>query len=95
MSLPARPVTLDLNSDSQKEAKPKPDAPVPKLYLFIQMQLCRRETLKDWLNENTLNRDRKILLDIFDQIVCAVDYIHDCGLMHRDLKVRLRYFLHI
>lgn len=59
----------------------------PRLYLFIQMQLCQRETLKDWLMANTLNRDRHVLLDIFDQIVTAVQYVHDCGLMHRDLKV--------
>ncbi|XP_064602611.1 eukaryotic translation initiation factor 2-alpha kinase 3-like [Liolophura sinensis] len=58
----------------------------PRLYLFIQMQLCQRETLKDWLMANTLNRDRHMLLDIFDQIVTAVQYVHDCGLMHRDLK---------
>ena len=58
----------------------------PKLYLFIQMQLCKRETLKDWLNANTLNRDRHMVLDMFDQIVCAIEYVHDCGLMHRDLK---------
>lgn len=58
----------------------------PKLYLYIQMQLCKRETLKDWLASNTLNRDRHIVLDMFDQIVCAIEYVHDCGLMHRDLK---------
>ena len=58
----------------------------PKLYLFIQMQLCKRETLKDWLNANTLNRNRHMVLDMFDQIVCAIEYVHDCGLMHRDLK---------
>ncbi|XP_050397679.1 eukaryotic translation initiation factor 2-alpha kinase 3 [Patella vulgata] len=56
------------------------------LYLYIQMQLCRRETLKDWLCANTLNRDRETVLDIFDQIVEAVDYVHKCGLIHRDLK---------
>ncbi|XP_060576600.1 eukaryotic translation initiation factor 2-alpha kinase 3-like [Ruditapes philippinarum] len=55
-------------------------------YLYIQMQLCKRETLKDWLASNTLNRDRHMVLDMFDQIVCAIEYVHDCGLMHRDLK---------
>ena len=58
----------------------------PKLYLYIQMQLCRRETLKDWLASNTLNRDRHTVLDMFDQITAAIDYVHDTGLMHRDLK---------
>ena len=63
--------------------------PVPKLYLFIQMQLCKHETLKDWLALNTLNRDRHMLLDIFDQITSAIEYVHELGLMHRDLKVSL------
>ncbi|ESO96860.1 hypothetical protein LOTGIDRAFT_115590, partial [Lottia gigantea] len=67
--------------DMQKETKP-----IGNLYLYIQMQLCRRETLKDWLCANTLNRDRRTILDVFDQIVEAVDYVHSCGLMHRDLK---------
>lgn len=59
----------------------------PKLYLYIQMQLCRRETLKDWLISNNHERDRNVVLDIFDQIVGAVEYVHSQGLMHRDLKV--------
>lgn len=79
----SRPSTLDLEAVKQRGQQP----PVPKLYLYIQMQLCKRESLKDWLNGNTLNRDKKELLNIFDQILCAVDYIHECGLMHRDLKV--------
>ncbi|KAL3864427.1 hypothetical protein ACJMK2_006111 [Sinanodonta woodiana] len=58
----------------------------PKVYVYIQMQLCKRETLKDWLNANSFNRDKHFVLDIFDQIVGAVEYIHDCHLMHRDLK---------
>ncbi|KAK3590063.1 hypothetical protein CHS0354_041095 [Potamilus streckersoni] len=58
----------------------------PKVYVYIQMQLCKRETLKDWLNANSFSRDLHFVLDIFDQIVSAVEYIHDCHLMHRDLK---------
>lgn len=60
--------------------------PAPKLFLYIQMQLCRLETLKDWLMSNTLNRDRVTVLNVFDQILCAVDYVHHSGLIHRDLK---------
>ncbi|XP_071506558.1 eukaryotic translation initiation factor 2-alpha kinase 3-like [Diadema antillarum] len=59
---------------------------VPKVYLYIQMQLCRKETLKDWLNTNTLSRDRNKVLYIFHQILEAVNYIHGCGMIHRDLK---------
>ncbi|CAG2115044.1 unnamed protein product [Medioppia subpectinata] len=60
---------------------------LPRCYLYIQMQLCRKDTLKDWLLNNSLNRDSNTVLDIFDQIVSAVHYVHSMGLMHRDLKV--------
>lgn len=59
---------------------------VPKIYLYIQMQLCRKETLKDWLSTNTLSRDRNKVLHIFQQIMEAVNYVHGCGMIHRDLK---------
>jgi len=59
---------------------------LPRCYLYIQMQLCRKDTLKDWLLNNSLNRDSHTVLDIFDQIVSAVHYVHSMGLMHRDLK---------
>lgn len=59
----------------------------PKLYLYIQMQLCQPESLKDWLKSNTLNRSKYELLNMFHQIVSAISYVHQCGLMHRDLKV--------
>ncbi|CAG5133197.1 unnamed protein product, partial [Candidula unifasciata] len=75
--------------DKNKEDKQKQQQvalPGNKLFLYIQMQLYCKETLKEWLNNNTLNRDRHTVLDIFDQIVCAVDYVHSQGLMHRDLK---------
>ena len=77
-----QPAKHDTKDIAKNEKLPK-----TKLYLYIQMQLCKRETLKDWLASNTLNRDRHMVLDMFDQIVCAIEYVHDCGLMHRDLKV--------
>ncbi len=61
--------------------------PLPRCYLYIQMQLCRKDTLKDWLFANSSKRDSDLVLDIFNQIVSAVHYVHSMGLMHRDLKV--------
>lgn len=58
----------------------------PPTYLFIQMQLCHRESLKDWLGNNIYNRTRHNVLRFFEQMLDAVQYVHDKGMMHRDLK---------
>ncbi|KAM9355748.1 eukaryotic translation initiation factor 2-alpha kinase 3 [Pholidichthys leucotaenia] len=62
--------------------------PSPKVYLYIQMQLCRKENLKDWMAQRCLPEQRELnqCLDIFLQIAEAVDFLHIKGLMHRDLK---------
>lgn len=61
------------------------------MYLYIQMQLCRKENLKDWMAQRYLpeQREHNQCLDIFLQIAEAVDFLHSKGLMHRDLKVNM------
>lgn len=54
-------------------------------YLFIQMQLCRKDSLKDWL-QSTPKRDYLNVINFFEQIVMAVEYVHLNNLIHRDLK---------
>ncbi|CAG5014687.1 unnamed protein product [Parnassius apollo] len=58
-----------------------------KMYLYIQMQLCRRDSLHDWLRHNqTWDARRQNANTLFSQIVSAVEYVHLAGLIHRDLK---------
>lgn len=63
-----------------------------QVLLYIQMQLCRKENLKDWMSQRSFpeQREHNQCLDIFLQIAEAVDFLHGKGLMHRDLKVNAR-----
>jgi hypothetical protein len=80
----------DLRKGLDLKVKKKDKVAIPKLFLYIQMQLCRLETLKDWLSAHIPNRDSAVCVDIFWQIVGAVDYVHSKGLIHRDLKVSVQ-----
>uniref|UniRef100_A0A8C9FP30 non-specific serine/threonine protein kinase n=1 Tax=Pavo cristatus TaxID=9049 RepID=A0A8C9FP30_PAVCR len=83
---PPRPTSLSLDLSKNTTEKVKPTS--PKVYLYIQMQLCRKENLKDWMSRRCIieERERTECLQIFLQIAEAVDFLHSKGLMHRDLK---------
>jgi len=60
----------------------------PKLIdvLYIQMQLCSKQTLGDWLSENGRVVCLKRNNEIFSQILRGIVHIHSLCLIHRDLK---------
>lgn len=92
---PPRPTSLSLDLSKNTVEKVKPTS--PKVYLYIQMQLCRKENLKDWMSRRCTieERERTECLQIFLQIAEAVDFLHSKGLMHRDLKVCIHRLLHV
>ncbi|XP_060220225.1 interferon-induced, double-stranded RNA-activated protein kinase isoform X3 [Meriones unguiculatus] len=55
--------------------------------LFIQMEFCDKGTLEQWMEERRQSTaDKALVLELFEQIVTGVDYIHSKSLIHRDLK---------
>lgn len=37
--------------------------------LFIQIELCQKDTLKEWLRNNVQNRERKVVFKYFVQVL--------------------------
>lgn len=71
----------DTTSDSHSERKET------IRFLYIQMELCQKNSLRERLNNGTINRDIMYIFDIFCQIIQGVEYIHSQEFIHRDLKV--------
>lgn len=84
-----RPMSLDLTSRRRLEL-----LNTNRLYLYIQMQLCMKQSLKDWLRLNNHQSRQDNIVSIFKQIVDGVEYCHLKGLIHRDLKVILISLVH-
>lgn len=80
-----RHMSLDLTSQGDVIV-PIPDRCPQKVYLYIQMQLCRKQSLKEWMRECKAIERHPRVKNVFEQIVEAVGYVHLKGLIHRDLK---------
>nr|XP_048315940.1 eIF-2-alpha kinase GCN2 isoform X2 [Myodes glareolus] len=54
-------------------------------YLYIQMEYCEKSTLRDTIDQG-LFRDTSRLWRLFREILDGLAYIHEKGMIHRDLK---------
>ncbi|XP_008397647.1 eIF-2-alpha kinase GCN2 [Poecilia reticulata] len=54
-------------------------------YLYIQMEYCEKSTLRDTIDQS-LHLDRNRLWRLFREILDGLAYIHEQGMIHRDLK---------
>lgn len=56
-----------------------------KVKLFIQMELCT-DTLEEWMRQRTEPTPQNYLIEIFLQILKALECIHSHGNTHHDIK---------
>jgi len=54
-------------------------------YLYIQMEYCEKSTLRDTIDQG-LYQDTIRLWRLFREILDGLAYIHEKGMIHRDLK---------
>lgn len=57
-----------------------------KMFLFIQMQLCRKDSLREWLRAHIPHRDTYQVLHMFNEIVRAVEYVSEILLIYNFLS---------
>lgn len=77
----------DTTSDSYSTSHSGSDSSAK--FLYIQMELCDKKTLKVWIDERNSHRDpkrREESQHTIQQILHGVVYIHSKKLIHRDLK---------
>jgi len=61
--------------------------PTSLQFMYIQMEYCEKSTLRTAI-DSELFRDKIRIMRLFREIVEGLAYIHQQGIIHRDLKVK-------
>lgn len=76
---------------SKEDTVDAPNSLSPSLQcMYIQMEYCEKSTLRTAI-DSELYRDKTRIWRLFREIVEGLAYIHQQGIIHRDLKVRFPY----
>ncbi|XP_035388428.1 eIF-2-alpha kinase GCN2 isoform X1 [Electrophorus electricus] len=67
------------------ESTDSENTPLIAHYLYIQMEYCEKSTLRDTIDQG-LYEDCSRLWRLFREILDGLAYIHEQGMIHRDLK---------
>ena len=60
--------------------------PLVHLNVMILMEYAEGETLRNLIDESSKYLTRKMIFDLFTQLMTALKHIHSSGLVHRDIK---------
>ncbi len=72
--------SISLETNEETGTQTKSNGP----FLYIQMEYCPNQTLRDFIDEGLL--DMKEVWRLFRQLLEGINYIHSQGMIHRDLK---------
>uniref|UniRef100_A0A8D1R4L6 non-specific serine/threonine protein kinase n=1 Tax=Sus scrofa TaxID=9823 RepID=A0A8D1R4L6_PIG len=75
----------DCNGENSCHESEPPATTEAVHYLYIQMEYCEKSTLRDTIDQG-LYRDTVRLWRLFREILDGLAYIHEKGMIHRDLK---------
>uniref|UniRef100_A0A915PPF6 non-specific serine/threonine protein kinase n=1 Tax=Setaria digitata TaxID=48799 RepID=A0A915PPF6_9BILA len=74
------------SSTSPTETTTGSSSTLPLRILFIQMEYCEKSTLRNLIDSSKLLKNSRRIWRLFREILLGLQYIHQEGMIHRDIK---------